>query len=92
MNLSETRKTKVGLESLIMQFYRVESYDSEFMKALTTKEGQASISQLKTLKLFGCEFGAFNIIDILKSNTTLHWLLVENSITAHTGDKLVNFP
>lgn len=27
MNLSSTRKTKIGLETLIMQFYRVESFD-----------------------------------------------------------------
>ena len=92
MNLSETRKTKVGLETLIMQFYRVESYDTQFMKALTTKEGQATISQIKTLKMFGCEFGAFDIMELLRKNTTLHWLLIENTITSHHGKNLCNFP
>ena len=52
MNLSPTARMNVGLETLVMQFYRIESFDQEFMNALTTEEGQASISQLRTLKIF----------------------------------------
>lgn len=41
MYTSPTRRLRVGLETLTMQMYRIESYDQEFMKTLTTEEGQA---------------------------------------------------
>ena len=63
------------------------------MKALTTKEGQASINQIKTLKFFGCEYGALDLCEILKKNTTLHLLLLENTVMSdQSKDIIPNFP